>query len=84
MEEETVYTVKGSSSVNKLEVTLGSFENPNDAYDFIKLCFNESLHNKESYYNWTKYTINEERNGQHIKEITYDPDYASKKLMSSN
>lgn len=75
-----VYTVKGSSDTNNLEVTFGSFNSPADAYDFIKLCFNESLHNKESYYNWTKYIVDEEQNGKLVNEVTYTPDYTNKKL----
>ena len=81
MEEKITYTVKGSSDTNRLNVTFGSFNSPSEAYDFIKLCFNESLHNKESYYNWTKYIVDEEQNGKTVKEMAYTPDYKNKKLL---
>jgi len=83
MEAEMVYTVKGSSDVKELEVTFGTFNTSSDALNFIKLCFNESLHNRDSYYNWTKYIVDEEQNGQIVNEVIYTPDYKNKKLMST-
>jgi hypothetical protein len=80
-EEPKTYGVKGIVKGTDFNINLAEFDNIDDANSFIRVCFNESLHNNETYYLWNEYHVEEKTlSGKILKILKHLPDYENKIL----